>query len=201
MIIGRCIKIIWDLRRKASDRWSSTQVEQKTQTSPQHCKQRKTGTYKPSSSPAPALCTPCKETAVFWSHVCPVITWDFQSKSTTNYYFLCNDSGGNPAFWDDDSTRPVDFHCQGLKSRRMNELVGDCTAIMETDKMKNVEAVIKKWEAKACPSFGGNYAASNTGSLQAPQRQPSKYRPKKRKAKVDSHWKHRLNARAKWRNS
>lgn len=49
--------------------------------------------------------------------------------------------------------------------------------------MKNVEAVIKKWEAKACPSFGGNYAASNTGSLQAPQRQPSKYRPKKRKAK------------------
>lgn len=200
MRIGRCIKIGWDLRQKARDRWSSTKVEQKTQTvTPALQTEKDWNLQTILVTSSCALYT--LETAVFWSHVYRVITWDFQSKSTTNYYFLCNDCGGNPAFWDDDSTRPVDFHCQGLKSRRMNELVGDCTAIMETDKMKNVEAVIKKWEAKACPSFGGNYAASNTGSLQAPQRQPSKYRPKKRKAKVDSHWKHRLNARAKWRNS
>ena len=66
------------------------------------------------------------------------------------------------------------------------------------DLMKNVEAVIKKWEAKADPSSAGSFAASDTGNhpgkkawqdkfgdnLQPPRRQPSKYRPKKRKPKV-----------------
>ena len=65
----------------------------------------------------------------------------------------------------------------------------------DEDLMKNVDAVIKKWEAKAVPSTASNYAASDTGNRpgkeawqdkygQAPRRQPSKYRPKKRKPKV-----------------
>ena len=71
-------------------------------------------------------------------------------------------------------------------------------ATVDDDLMKNVDAVIKKWEAKAGPSSVGNYAASDTGNQpgkeawqawhdkhgQAPRRQPSKYRPKKRKPKV-----------------
>ena len=68
---------------------------------------------------------------------------------------------------------------------------------METDAMKNVEAVIKKWQDRADPTSGGNYRASignDAGkkawqekfgaNLQAPQRAPSRYRPKKRKPKV-----------------
>ena len=60
--------------------------------------------------------------------------------------------------------------------------------------MKNVEAVIKKWEAKSGPSSAGNNGGDKLGkkawqdkfgvNLQGPQRQPSKYRPKKRKPKV-----------------
>lgn len=59
--------------------------------------------------------------------------------------------------------------------------------------MKNVEAVIKKWEAKSGPSSAGNNGGDKLGkkawqdkfgvNLQGPQRQPSKYRPKKRKPK------------------
>lgn len=63
--------------------------------------------------------------------------------------------------------------------------------------MKNIEAVIKKWEARSGPSSGVNYAALNGGdqpgkkawqdkfgdNLQAPQRLPSKFRQKRRKPK------------------
>lgn len=63
--------------------------------------------------------------------------------------------------------------------------------------MKNIEAVIKKWEARSGPSSGVNYAAVNGGdqpgkkawqdkfgdNLQAPQRLPSKFRQKRRKPK------------------
>lgn len=69
---------------------------------------------------------------------------------------------------------------------------------METTEMKNIEAVIKKWEARSGPSSGVNYAAVNGGdqpgkkawqdkfgdNLQAPQRLPSKFRQKRRKPKV-----------------
>ncbi|KAK2572932.1 Glycerol-3-phosphate acyltransferase 1 [Acropora cervicornis] len=68
---------------------------------------------------------------------------------------------------------------------------------METTEMKNIEAVIKKWEARSGPSSGVNYAAVNGGdqpgkkawqdkfgdNLQAPQRLPSKFRQKRRKPK------------------
>ena len=63
--------------------------------------------------------------------------------------------------------------------------------------VKNVEAVIKKRQTHAGPASSGNAEGSRTNgagrqawrdrfgdNLQPPQRQPSKYRPKKRKPKV-----------------
>jgi len=61
--------------------------------------------------------------------------------------------------------------------------------------MVKIDAVYKKWEARSSgPSNGGNYrgGASNDtqqtawqrDNLQAPTRQPSKYRARKRKPKV-----------------
>ena len=71
---------------------------------------------------------------------------------------------------------------------------------MATNDMQAVEEVIKKWQAHADPrpsSSGGDYGANDTinhgrkawqekfgDNLQAPHRQPSRYRPKKRKSKV-----------------
>ena len=63
--------------------------------------------------------------------------------------------------------------------------------------MKNLDAVYKKWQNRADPAGGGIYTAGDANDLgrklwqdkfgdniQAPQRAPSRFRPRKRKNKV-----------------
>ena len=63
--------------------------------------------------------------------------------------------------------------------------------------MKNLDAVYKKWQNRADPTGGGIYTAGDANDLgrkawqdkfgdniQAPQRAPSRFRPRKRKNKV-----------------
>ena len=63
--------------------------------------------------------------------------------------------------------------------------------------MKNLDAVYKKWQNRADPAGGGIYTGGDANDLgrkawqdkfgdniQAPQRAPSRFRPRKRKNKV-----------------
>ena len=68
---------------------------------------------------------------------------------------------------------------------------------MDAETMKNLDAVYKKWQNRADPAGGGIYTGGDANDLgrkawqdkfgdniQAPERAPSRFRPRKRKNKV-----------------